>query len=696
MSKKVTKEKNKETLDNSKKEEKTTVKKSQKKEKEKTEKKEIIKNEEVEIVKEVKIEVKKEKKKSNNWILILVAIVVILIAIFGISKFTDKKIKPSDDIKSVKRVLKAKYLDVSCINSNCDGIAATKGNKLKKTVVEIYNAEGKKIGKLKNTYSVDDKFVKTPYDLTNSYFLVKTTSVTGFNVEKYSVYNKRGKEVFSSKNELAVISEKYILEKNKENGKTTYNILKTNGKDVYSGLTSYNAYANHKYMVIGMDKDYSIINSKLKVILTGYSISEVVTDENDSPIYLIVRNRKDQSYHYFSLRSSKIKGDSFISYTGGENNEYIITKKINDETVKYTLKENGKQVKIEEISQSELVKSIKEQIDENNYKIYNESIVKKGQKKVLVDSKEEKSFGVLNLDNNKFTPLYKYNQSKSYYYSTVTKLQSQSSDLYLKITCSSYVCGKPLMLVYDFEHSKELFKSDGVGSSALNFIQYEGNYKVVKYSTSSTKQQYRGKYVLYDKNNKELIVASKEIVVLGKKTTVGSTSKSSLVLYSIKDNKLINDESYPASIMTINDTTLYKYTDSKENSVIADSTGKEVISVDKDGYLTSSGNNIIYLKDNKVSIYNAKKGNTKIYKLRDNEKLNNSYGEILAPYRGAIFVNNSNDKYIKVVNSKGKVIKKIKKAEIYNVKKNSKNYYSYIIVKKEGKTGDLYGLYIAK
>ncbi len=42
----------------------------------------------------------------------------------------------------------------------------------------------------------------------------------------------------------------------------------------------------------------------------------------------------------------EIIGDSFISYRTGENDyELIITKKENDNNVKYTLSKNGKQTK---------------------------------------------------------------------------------------------------------------------------------------------------------------------------------------------------------------------------------------------------------------------------------------------------------------------------------------------------------------
>ena len=84
------------------------------------------------------------------------------------------------------------------------------------------------------------------------------------------------------------------------------------------------------------------------------------------------------------------------------------------------------------------------------------------------------------------------------------------------------------------------------------------------------------------------------------------------------------------------------------------------------------------------------------YKLKDNEKLNAASGSVISPYRNAIFVNNSSDKYIKVINFKGNQIKKIKNLEISSVELNKDNDKAFIIVKKNTNEGSLYGLYVAE
>ena len=98
----------------------------------------------------------------------------------------------------------------------------------------------------------------------------------------------------------------------------------------------------------------------------------------------------------------------------------------------------------------------------------------------------------------------------------------------------------------------------------------------------------------------------------------------------------------------------------------------------------------------KRQTYNITKEKTYKYKLKDNEKLNAASGSVISPYRNAIFINNSSDKYIKVINFKGNQIKKIKNLEISSVELNKDNDKAFIIVKKNTNEGSLYGLYVAE
>lgn len=641
----------------------------------------------------------KEGNKNKKILFIIIGIILIIAIIFGIFKVVSNIKGKNEEIKSVKRILKEKYIDIECIDSNCSGIIAIKGDKLKKTTIELYNQNGKKVASYSEIYDSSKKEINIPSQISDNYFIMRIVNADDYKTIKYSIYNKNGKEVYSTDNKLAVLTDKYILMEEEKNNDKVYTILDTKGKAVYSDIKDIDTYGNNEYIVIEINDEYIVLNNNMNKVLSGYDISKEVTNNDGKLLYLIVKDKKNNIYYYYNIKKSEIKGDGFISYTatGAHANELIITKKENDKNVKYTLKVDGTQEKIKESdSLSDIEDKIKEKIDSNKYSLYSESIIKENQKNILVDSKEEKALGILNLETNKFTPLYSYRQDKNYFYSTISKLTDDNKDLYLKISCSSYTCDTPKTIIYDFTHLKEIYKLEGNDLQVLNYTQYDGGYKVIRYSSSSTNKDYSGKYVLYDKDNKELLKSKRQIAIIDKEVIFGDVSSSSLVLYSVKKSESLNSEDEAASVIAVDDTKLYKYTNKDEKLIIIDLNGKEVISLDKDSYISYSGSNIIYLKDSTISIYDVKTSKTKNYKLKENEKMNDASGDIIPPYRGIIYVNNSSDKYIKVLNSNGKVIKKIKNAELISVENIKSTENSYIIVKKSTKSGDLYGLYIAK
>ena len=110
------------------------------------------------------------------------------------------------------------------------------------------------------------------------------------------------------------------------------------------------------------------------------------------------------------------------------------------------------------------------------------------------------------------------------------------------------------------------------------YIEYTNGYKVIKYNYSSKKADYRGKYVLYDKNNKELLKTDNYIVVVGEELVFGSTYDNYVTLYSSKTKKMLNDDSSSASILKINNKTLYKY-DNKNNTYLLSEKGKEIVKI---------------------------------------------------------------------------------------------------------------------
>lgn len=639
---------------------------------------------------------KQDKKLNKSILLIIIGIVILILIIFGITKFVSEKYT-NQDIKSVKRVLKTKYSYIDCIDSSCNGFVAIKGDKLTKSTVELLNADGKKVASYKEKYDSSDKNVRTPYQLTDKYFIMKTINSDDLTATKYSIMNKKGKELYTTSNELNVLNENFVLMEDEKTSK--YSILDTKGKELYNNISDIDIYLNGKYISFQIDDDYTILDEDGDKILDNYKIAKAVKKDSDENVilYFIVKDIKSATYYYYDIDKSEIVGDGFLSYANGEKDgELIITKKVNDKNEKYTLSKNGKQTKIEnQEDNSDIVSSIKEKIDTDLYYLYSVSVTKKGQKNVLVDNKSEKSFGILNLDTNKYTSIYEYNSERTSFYSTVDKLNDDDSDLYLKISCSKNYCNSPKTLIYDFEHMTEIYKVNDGTLIISDYIQYEDGYKVVRYSSVSSNSDYKGKYVLYDKNNKELFKSSNRIVLVDKELTFGNKYSYSLTLYSVKQKKALNEDSEAASLITISDEKLYKYTDKNGNTVIYNMEGKKVISANSD-YIKYSNTSIVYLEDEKIVMYDVKKAKTRTYTLKENEKLNDSLGDIIPPYRGTIFINNSTDKYIKVINSKGKTIKKIKNVEISTVETTEKNNNVFIIVKGSGKTGNLYGLYVAK
>jgi hypothetical protein len=196
------------------------------KEKEEPEKKESI-------IEDIKIDYSvKNEKNSKNLIGILIVIALIIILIFGIKSFLNRS-NSSKQIESVKRVLKAKYVDVECIDSYCNGIVAVKGDKLSKYTVELYNAEGKKTASYSEKYSSSSKSTRTPYQMSDSYFIMKIVNNSDATKVKYSINNKKGKELYTTDNKLTVLNDEFLLMEYDD----TYSILDTKGTEKFNNIS---------------------------------------------------------------------------------------------------------------------------------------------------------------------------------------------------------------------------------------------------------------------------------------------------------------------------------------------------------------------------------------------------------------------------------------------------------------------------
>ena len=638
-------------------------------------------------------EVKEKTTNKNDNIKKLILVFVGLV-IVGLVVGSIVTLFRSDDIKSVKRILKSKFYNIECLDSYCNTVMAEEGDKLKVSKVYLLDKDGKVVAKYKNKYNANDKYSRKPYQAAKNYFIMKQSNITDNKVVGYTINAKNGKELYKTKNILNVLTNNYVLMKEDK----TYTILDKKGKEIYNNIKDYKTYNNGEIIYINIDDQYILLNSKGEQILNGYTVQKEVVNEKNEPLFLVVKDVKNSVYQYFNIKKGQVEGDVFENYVSSTNvGELIITKSDNGKKMKYTLGANGKQVLIENsFVKVDLVNELSEKIDTNRYNIYSSSLYTKNQNIILVDDKENKELGILNVDQKKFTKIYSYKKDAYSINSSVTKLNIDDDNAYLQISCNVYNCDKVKTYIYDMKNNEVLYKLEDNSLLAQKYTQYEDGYKMIKYSYSSSNTEYKGLYVLYDAKNKELFKSKKEIIVIDKEKKFGSDYPSSLILYSAKQKKALNSETSLANVITINDKKLFKYTDSNNYTVILNERGKEALKVKSGNYLKYSNTSVIYLDEKVVNIYDINTFKTRKYKLKNNEKLNDGLGEMIPPYRGTIFINNSTDNYIKVVNSRGKVLKTIKKAQINSVYQNNKNRNVFIIVKSKGKTGNLYGLYLAK
>ena len=408
----------------------------------------------------------------------------------------------------------------------------------------------------------------------------------------------------------------------------------------------------------------------------------------------MLEDSNKNAYYYYNHAKNKIIGDSFNGYTTSSNEgELIITKNENGSSRRYILDRNGKQKALSTESTKDFIDSIKGNLTDDYY-LYTDSVKMNNQKVVLVNNKKKNSVGTYDVKTKEYNKILDFTEENGL--ATIYDLVSNEKEIYLQINCSSNYCKKSTMIVYDMINGKELYKTEDEKNIPQNYTEYEDNYKVIKYSLSSS-EDYKGKYVLYNKDNKEVLKSDNQIVVVDKKLVFGKNSANqSLILFSAKSNKAINSDKYLASKITIGDTYVYKYSDDNKTYLL-NSNGKKLKELGNSAAsLIYSKDAIIYMESGRVNIVNPSQNKTKVYKLKNNEKINNNAGENIAPYKNAIYINNTVDNYVKVINVNGRTVKKIKKSTINSVKYNNKSDTVIIITRRVKDNNNLYGLYIAK
>ena len=614
-----------------------------------------------------------KKNIINKIIYVIVSIFLIVAIVFLVKYFSSK------NIKMVRNILKPVYSDITCIDDNCSSIKATKENKKGDKTVELYNDKVKKVGSYVVKSGKEDK--KQIVSIKDDYFIVSED-------KEYYIFNKSFKELYKTNNALISLNQKYILEKGEK-----YTLLNYKGEKLFENITEYNLYNNQKIIEIVTENKYVIYDEIKNKILDGYKIDKEVIDSENNTLYLIVKNVKTGVYQYYDCNNYKMIGDSFENYTVTTDNELIASKRENGTKVDYKINTKGEQTKLDKsFSKVKEINNISKKISDDEYYLYSISVYESSQNIVLVDNKKSKEFGFYNLKNKKFNKIYSYNTKEDNIYSSVTKLNSDNDNNYLEVSCSSKLCGKNLLYVINMKDKKTEFYNENEKVVLQNYTQYENGYKMIKYSNKSEDEKYKGKYVLYNNKNEEVSISENEILILGQKVVFGPVKNETVTLYSIKNKKSLNNTG--ANIIKIKNKEYYKYQDEKNNTILLDSNGKEILKVKMSQNLKNSDDSLIYVDNKKVKMY-SDEFKAKNYFLEKNEELMDNNSSDILPYKGAIFINNTKEKYIKIVNFDGMKIRKIKNSTVESIYQN-KEKNVYIIAKKEDKNATNFGLYLAK
>lgn len=614
-----------------------------------------------------------KKNIINKIIYVIVSIFVIVAIVFLVKYFSSK------NIKMVRNILKPVYSDITCIDDNCSSIKATKENKKGDKTVELYNDKVKKVGSYVVKDRKEDK--KQIVSIKDDYFIVSED-------KEYYIFNKSFKGLYKTNNALISLNQKYILEKGEK-----YTLLNYKGEKLFENISEYNLYNDQKIIEIVTENKYVIYDEIKNKILDGYKIDKEVIDSENNTLYLIVKNVKTGVYQYYDCNNYKMVGDSFENYTVITDNELIVSKRENGTKVDYKINTKGEQTKLDKsFSKVEKINNISKKIIDDEYYLYSISVYESSQNIVLVDNKKSKEFGFYNLKNKKFNKIYSYNTKEDNIYSSVTKLNSDNDNNYLEVSCSSKLCGKNLLYVINIKDKKTEFYNENEKVVLQNYTQYENGYKMIKYSNKSEDEKYKGKYVLYNNKNEEVSISENEILILGQKVVFGPVKNETVTLYSIKNKKSLNNTG--ANIIKIKNKEYYKYQDEKNNTILLDSNGKEILKVKMSQNLKNSDDSLIYIDNKKVKMY-SDDFKAKNYSLEKNEELMDNNSNDILPYKGAIFINNTKEKYIKIVNFDGMKIRKIKNSTVESIYQN-KEKNVYIIAKKEDKNATNFGLYLAK
>ena len=599
---------------------------------------------------------------KNRIALISIIVIIVLLAILFIFFIKGNK----DVVTRVDKILKPEYYRIECINNDCKYIVAYKGKSKGKNIVKIINSDGKTVVKYKADNSKD--LVKVPVNATNKYVIVALKDKKNY-THGYAVYNSRGKKVHENNKEtLYPITEKYFYGKNND----LYTIYDYKGNAVFKDTKDLKVYNDKKIITFETDK-LNIIDDESNRILDDYKIKEEIV-KNDKTLYLIVKDNNGV-YFYFDVNKNKIVGDSFNSYTVLSDKKLVISKKVNNGIKKYVLNTKGK---------------IEEEIKANKnyakdvlagYTVIDDSAVSGNQKGLLVYFGN--SYGIFDLKKEEFTKIADFKDANKHV--ETYNIFNDLNDIRIQIGCSKTYCNEKNITVYDPINNSIILNIIGIEKDIKKYREYKNGYIVLTYTDDS--------HSLYNNKGEKLYDSISNIVVVGQDILVDDNSnKSNVLLYSVKDKKMLNDENSLALLDDTSNYDLYRVFDEKY-LYLYNSNGKLLNKVSiKNSNIVLGDKYYLFSGKKIIDVFSLIDGSKNTIKLIANESITTSDGASIAPNKGQIIVSNYKDELIRVKNIKNRTIRKIRKSEVISVNFDKENNSSFLVTKSNKK----YGLYIIK
>lgn len=599
---------------------------------------------------------------KNKIALILVITIIALLIVFLIFFIKGNK----NIVTRVDKILKPEYYGIECINNDCKYMVAYEGKAKGKTTVRIINSDGKTVVKYKTDNSKE--LVNYPVNATNKYVIVALRDKKNY-THGYAVYNSKGKRVHKNEKEtLYPITDKYFYGKNND----LYTIYDYKGNAVFKDTKDLRFYNDNKIITFETDK-LNIIDNKSNRILDDYRIEEEII-KNDKTLYLIVKDNNGV-YFYFDVNKNKIVGDSFNSYTVLSDKKLIISKKVNNGIKKYVLDTNGK-VEKEIKTNKNYTKDVLA-----GYTVIDDSVVSGNQKGLLVYFGN--SYGTFDLKTEEFTKIADFKDNNKHV--ETYNIFNDLDEIRIQVGCSKTYCNEKFITVYDPINNSIVLNVTSNEKDIKKYREYKNGYVVLTYTDDT--------HTLYNNKGEKLYDSISNIVVVGQDILVDDNSNSSnVLLYSIKDKKMLNDENSLALLDDTSNYDLYRVFDEK-NLYLYNSDGKLLNKVAvKDSNIVLGDKYYLFSGKKIIDVYSLMDNSKSTIKLLANESITTADGANIAPNKGQIIVSDYKNDVIRVKNIKNRTLRKIKKSEVFYVSFDKENNSSFMIVKSNKK----YGLYIIK